>query len=321
MSMRTLRTAVVTSVFAITLASCTRQPESAPGPAVVAPPSDAASDRPDTKPVEPHGWKCPDGVQGSPMVLISDGQGRPFCIDARLASYGDYASFVAAKGDDFTGQPQECRWNDNWGLVTHELKKTSAYGYYPYCGPPPDHMPPDQLLRCIDFCDAWAFCSWSGKRLCGLRGADPGKLTIVDSGGDGLDGYDKHKEVALSQKSELFSVCTQGGTTKFPYGDQYFIGACDECRNGYLEPNEPYIDHNVNLQKCGGSIPPYDQVYNLMGASYQWANICSDSSHCLGYGSCLPDRTCEQAYAVSELEVLTATVRCCADAVEEGENK
>jgi len=315
---RTLRAAWVTIVFVIALASCTRHQESTNRPDMVVPPSDDASDRTDTKPVGPHEWKCPDNAQGSPMVLISDGAGRPFCIDARLASYGDYALFVAAKGEDFGGQPQECHWNDNWGPVTHDPKRTWAQGYDPYCGPPPERMPPDQVLRCVDFCDAWAFCSWSGKRLCGLRGAEPGKLTIVDSGGENMDVYRNHKEAALSQKSELFAVCTQGGTTKFPYGDQYYLGACEECRNGYLAPNEAFLDHNVNLQKCGGTISPYDQVYNLMGASYQWANICTDSSHCLVYGSCSPDRTCEQAYGGkgAQLDNPTYNVRCCADAVE-----
>ena len=314
---RISRVAVVATVFAIALASCTRKQETTSVPPVVGPPPDDASSRPDAKPVDSRDWKCPSNTAGSPMVLIPVDEGRPFCIDQRLASYGDYMQFVAAKGDDFSGQPPECSWNQGWGP---EEYGPHWGGWYlngrVYCGPPPAEVSPDQMLGCVDFCDAFAFCSWSGKRLCGLRGADPDKVNMFETGGETEEAENKRREIGLSPNSEWFSVCTQGGKTEFPYGDKYVPGLCWDFSQTYREEGGPFLAHSVNGQDCSGTIPPYDHVYEMIGAAHQWVNICFDSLWCVAYGGSTSD-SCERSDAIMEPQSLGVVgVRCCADAVD-----
>lgn len=69
---------------------------------------------------------------------------------------------------------------------------------------------------CVDWCDAWAFCAWAGKRLCGAIGG--GSLPFA--------------AFTDPAKSQWFNACSEGGANTFPYGDTYNGEACtcaDSC--------------------------------------------------------------------------------------------
>jgi hypothetical protein len=59
-------------------------------------------------------WTCPQGVSGAKMVLLPRPDGSAYCIDEREAVYAEYKQFLVAKGEDFSGQPPECAWNESF---------------------------------------------------------------------------------------------------------------------------------------------------------------------------------------------------------------
>ena len=58
-------------------------------------------------------------------------------------------------------------------------------------------------MSCLGWCDAAAYCAWAGKRLCGAIGG----------------GQTPEKAVSDPLADEWLYVCTNGGKTKYPYGD------------------------------------------------------------------------------------------------------
>ena len=293
---------------------------STPSASVVeAPPADSpASNTQD--PPKPSGqeddpnWMCPQGTSGAKMVLIPVKAGTPYCIDEREATYGEYGKFVDAKGKDFSGQPPECAWNDDYGPVV-DWEVQGAEDLPPRkCGPSLAEAHPDRALKCVDFCDAWMFCAHNGKRLCGLRGAEAGKVNMVDRENDGL-GDDPAARLGLSSESEWYNVCTQGGTTAFPYGSKYDPGRCVDAARIAAEGDTARNVSDTAGNECRGTQAPYDRVYNMSGGHAEWLNICRGPACATDGGDWGNDSlSCSGSFGVDHMREFRIGVRCCADA-------
>jgi formylglycine-generating enzyme required for sulfatase activity len=220
--------------------------------------------------------------------------------------YAEYKQFLDAKGEDFSGQPPECAWNDSfvpgWDDPAHEI---------PQCGSWNIDTEPDRAANCMDFCDAWAYCAWAGKRLCGVRGAEPGKVTMV--------GATEIEQAVPTLTSEWFNVCTQGGATKYPYADAYEPGRCiDQAKIDTEGEDSALAVRDAVDSGCHGTNPPYDAIYNMSGSVQQWLNICYTGG-CVSQGGrwykeALP---CDDNFGIASIRSVTVAygVRCCADAV------
>jgi formylglycine-generating enzyme required for sulfatase activity len=116
-----------------------------------------------------------------------------FCVDSTEVTNSQYAMFVASVSPATFTQPIYCSWNDAFA--------------------PPGWVPPanedSYPVVNVDFCDAWAYCAWAGKRLCGKLGGE------LAGYGDYLNG-------------ELYYACS-GGSMMLPYayGGTYDASACD----------------------------------------------------------------------------------------------
>ena len=88
---------------------------------------------------------------GPEMVRIDAGAGS-YCIDTTEVTVANYNAFIQATGGMSIDAPDVCN--------------TAAPG------PLADHAPSDQNLPVGDVgpCSAWSYCSWAGKRLCGMIG-------------------------------------------------------------------------------------------------------------------------------------------------------
>lgn len=124
----------------------------------------------------------------------------PFYVDSTEVTVGQYALFVAAKGDDTSGQSAECAWNDTFV----PLEKGEA---------------PHHPVTHVDFCDAAAYCAWADKQLCGKIGGGP--LAFAD--------------LASSTKSQWFAACGGSKGQPYPYGSSFQGGVCNSSTDELAE--------------------------------------------------------------------------------------
>ena len=187
---------------------------------------------------------CP-GTHGPTMVRIGVDGGPSFCIDSTEVTNAQYAEFLAS-GPATSGAlvPTACQ------LQTSFMPSTG------WPAPAAKAMHP---VVYVDWCDAYAFCVWAGKRLCGKIAGGP-------------DAPANHDNAATNQQ---YFACSRAATSLYPYGDSYDPNAC----NG--------TDHGVgdtvpvgSLSTCQGAFPG---VFDLVGNVCEWQDACDSD---------VPDAVC-----------------------------
>lgn len=163
-------------------------------------------------------FPCP-GDAGAPGVYI-DG----YCIDATEVTRAEYAIFLAATGNDPSGQPEYCAWN-----TTYE----------------PDGWSPDDVdalpVTRLDWCDARAYCAWAGKRLCGTIGGGSSSFASPNVPSD-----------------QWYRACSGNDQRAYAYGAMYVANWCniDEASSA-SSPVKSFPD-------CVGSQPGlFDMIGNV----------------------------------------------------------
>jgi len=162
----------------------------------------------------------------------------------------------------------------------------------------PDHVfewNEKDSMHDVDACDAYAYCRWAGKRLCGKMG-----------GGIGTE-----KSGSSPETSEWMWACTNGGTTKFPTGSSYEPGVC-VLNHKHEEGKE---------SQCRGTNSPYDQIENLLGGVLEFTSECNWNENSIAYGCGVrgsssvgkPDQL-DCSIGVTGLIDGGGGIRCCADA-------
>jgi formylglycine-generating enzyme len=165
----------------------------------------------------------------SDMVFIEAAAGK-YCIDAHEVSRRSYLAFVTAKAGNQSGQKARCAWNTSY------LPRAQLAGG--------DTMP----VVGVDFCDAEAYCTWSGKHVCGRIGG--GEITSAQS--------------AIATEREWDVACSRDATYVYPYGQTYQE---DRCAVVYdAGPNHSATVPNA----CEGGYPG---LYDMVGNVWEWVDI------------------------------------------------
>lgn len=136
------------------------------------------------------GAGCPGGLEGPALVKVpapDDSAVSSYCVDVTEVTNAQYAAFLSASVAT-TGQDEACAWN-----MTYTPSKN-----WPATGM--DEYP----VVSVDWCDAFAFCKWAGKHMCGKIGGGESHLSF---------GYDDAAE------SEWFNACSAGGTSAYANGN------------------------------------------------------------------------------------------------------
>jgi formylglycine-generating enzyme required for sulfatase activity len=168
---------------------------------------------------------------------------------------GQYAAWLAT--NPAPNQQEPCAFNTSFvpGVST------------PYGGTPigcdqgfdwkQEQTNPDYPVRCVDWCDADAYCAAQGERLCGRVGGGNVEIT-----------YDSVKDVfhvAQPSTSEWYLACSRGGAREYPYGNTYEPSACNGM-SGLLS------DVGASPQCVGG----YDGLFDMSGNVEEWETACLD---------------------------------------------
>lgn len=194
--------------------------------------SDAGVDAPVDGPMD----ACP-GTGGPSSVRVDavydGGLTVRFCIDSTEVTIGQYAEFLAhASVDDSTNSPH-CRWKESYN--------------------PGSSGDPNLPVALVDWCDAYAFCAWAGKHLCG------------DVDGSTVSNPDDWAHVAPTY------VCTNGARQSYPYGTEYDESACVTDRHDAGVGPLPV----ASLPTCEGAVPG---VYDLVGNVWEYIDICDEDT-------------------------------------------
>jgi formylglycine-generating enzyme len=216
--------------------------------------------------------RCPEG-RGPNMIVAG-----AFCIDSTETTNAQYEKFLDQAATFDAGPPPPVCAGEN--------------GHLPGCGYDPLGKP-NSPVRCVSWCDAWTFCKWSGKRLCGRIGG--GSLTPFES--------------RDATKSQWMAACTRLGQRAYAYGPTVDYTKCPETGTG--------SPHDVGAAAgCEGGYPG---LFDMNGNLEEWEDSCQTLDggiFCEKRGNDFQTGagSCDTSYGehVSEANLDTG-IRCCAD--------
>jgi hypothetical protein len=232
----------------------------------------------------------PDGapLPGPPMIEITypleDGSIR-YCIDTTEVTVGQLNTYVVATGGVRVDVPAACEAADV--TVPPSVR---------------NDVDPTLPVGDVNVCDAWSYCGWAGKRLCGAIG-------------DGGSIYN-HEVTTTGHENEWHYACINGvHNLAYPYGQTYEPDACDteEAEDGGPRPSG-------SMPSCHGKYPPFDRIHDMSGnvseivndfvscslGGNQWGGDWSSGSSASMCDSLAPNGSCYFDFPQSGF-------RCCRD--------
>ncbi len=186
-----------------------------------------------------------------PMVKISGGAGdaavtKPFCIDASEVTVAQYLTFMGAgftmAQADIPGAPDSGVGGSCAGFTT--LVPGGNVTMVPGAQKHP--------ITNVSWCQAYTYCKWAGKRLCGQIGGGP---------------LDKSSDTTAALSEWLFA-CSNGGTLTYPYGDTFDQDACGGMGGGDSIENVDFYP------KCVGG---FKGLVGMSGNVWEWTDACASS--------------------------------------------
>lgn len=201
----------------------------------------------------------------SGMVAVQSPDGVTYYIDSTEVSQADYEVFLQSDPQADPSSSEYCASKTTF--APGYVKKDYYSDDHPDgCRPDNTHYDPvahgDLPVVCVDWCDAVAYCRWAGKRLCGRIGG--GRFF-----GSANDDFQN------PNVSQWFNACSNGGTTAFPYGNEWVTGACN------AGPDTAPVGQTPG---CHGAASPFDGVFDMSGNVAEWEDNCEGGLGCIPRG-------------------------------------
>jgi formylglycine-generating enzyme required for sulfatase activity len=179
------------------------------------------------------GCLCTQGCGSCPNVAqVPAGS---FRIDSVEATNLHYAAFLAS-GPSAQYLPAAC------------AKKTS---FVPADGWPAPAGRETHPVTNVDWCDAYAYCRWTGKHLCGRIGG-------------GTNAFADYNDPT---KDEWFAACSNAGARAYPYGAQYQASACNGA--------DKLLGGTAASGATSTCVGGYGSLFDMSGNVWEWEDTCA----------------------------------------------
>ena len=181
---------------------------------------------------------CPEG-----MVIAPVAGGGSYCIDQYEVTKQEYNVFMQAS-PVLAGLPAECAGNI--------YQPSNGWPYTEGRAP----------MNYVDWCDAYAYCTYMGKHLCGRIGGGASSPT----------------ELASAEQNEWYNACSGQGVNEYPDGHVY------EPKCKVDDPTGPFAakpEPNTPAPGCVGGVTG---LYHMSGNTAEWENSCDAEGNCLVRG-------------------------------------
>jgi hypothetical protein len=220
--------------------------------------SSTGTGAPDAGPDAPS--PCLDG-----MVLVTPGSDAGYCIDRYEVTNADYARFLAVEDAGSPLDSGTCHWNTSY--VPDASLDAGA----------------DLPVLGVNWCDAFDYCKWAGKHLCGSTTGGP------ISPGD-IDGT----------KSQWFRACSHDDMRNYPYSNAFDVSACVDCDPGAgcHEDGGPPSQGPAPVGSKATCQGGYSGIFDMSGNAAEWEDGCDDKSgyHLDDAGKHVPDSRNDVCY-------------------------
>jgi len=234
---------------------------------------------------------CTGGMVTIPTALTLGGS---YCIDPTEVTKKEYNDFWVANPNLGTNLPASCSFKTSYTPSSDWPPTLTSSGYN---GGDPVHY--------VDWCDAYAYCRWKGKRLCGaIAGGAVPQASLADR-----------------LQDAWYNACSALGANAWPYGSSYnpnaFYGA-DKFIDAGPPDISPVRDMGSNIvTSCQGGA---SGLYMMSGNVAEWEDSCDasagSSDNCLvrggSYTSNMNQLRCDaMAAATRGTRSATLGFRCC----------
>ncbi|MEO7113462.1 MAG: SUMF1/EgtB/PvdO family nonheme iron enzyme [Polyangiaceae bacterium] len=190
---------------------------------------------------------CLDGGgTAGPRMIQADG----YCIDSTEVTVGQYSDFLADGGNGVTNTGV-CGWN--LGFSPDVMGVGDPRCTAPNVDPTFRAQYP---MTCINWCDAFAYCEWAGKRLCGA----------INGGGSVPFG-------SFSTNSQWYLACSTTAADTYP-NDSDDGG---KCWLGHKSAGSVPVDS----LGCNGGYPG---LTDMVGNVEEWSDSCDTTGETDGGG-------------------------------------
>ena len=236
---------------------------------------------------------CPPGMQPVPKTV----GGGSYCIDTTEVTYEQYKVFYSASPSNLT-LPAGCQGAGHY----------TPGGDWP---PGPTQKELQLPVSHVDYCQAYAYCLYSGKHLCGK----------VDGGSNA------QTDAADATKSEWYNACSAQGASTYPYGSVYDHTKCDgvdfsgpaipagSCGANTCGGKAGYDLANPAQLLCQGGVP---NIWGMSGNLGEWEDSCDNATppNCLVRGGSRCDKgpslACGAAVSLPRVyKDCDVGIRCC----------
>lgn len=260
MELRLLNGCLGAALLAGSLAlACDASDERSSPPTVQA--DDAGDDAAaETSPADREAETCESGTNhGPPMVEVTTSTGNRYCIDSTEVTEAQYQEFLTSVSFQPGTEHARCAGNQTYEPGLWLSSSNPEGGCNPLFWTP--DLTPNWPVSCVGWCDAYAYCKWAGKRLCGAIGGGE------DSTPDSVD------------TSQWGYACSQGGVAQYPYGDEFSSSTCDGAAFAGTEKFDQscgcFIHSDVgSWTGYHGSTAPWESIHDMSGSVSEWTDHC-----------------------------------------------